>query len=142
MYEVVKAILKAILILFLILFLIFWLLIFLFLIGDKIVHDNSKTEGLKYTFELIESEELIGMNYSECCDLLKDAEDTYDGFCFNKEYRLENGSRINGITTTYYRRYTAGESLGANDRMNPYAFDVYFGTDDKVVGLDIFEQIA
>lgn len=132
--KVIKYILKGILILF---FIPIFLLV-LFEIIFWVYRYNSRTEGLQYTYDLIKSEELIGMDYSYCCDFLKTAEDNYNDFRF--EYEIKEGSYIDGQDYSCYRSYLAGYAIGDDDLNNPYIFKVYFGKDDKVIGVKIYEQ--
>ena len=134
--KVIKCILKGILILFFILL----LLLVLFEIIGWVYRYNSRTEGLQYTYDLIKSEELIDMDYSYCCDFLKTAEDNFSDFRFDGEYEISNGFEINGKSSSYYRFYVAGYAISGDGHTYPNIFRVYFGKDDKVVGVEIYEQ--
>lgn len=109
-----------------------FLFILLFIIvngGESIQRYNTGTEGLKYTYDLVKSEELIGMDYYECRNLLKDAEDNYEDFYFMYEYKIDE--------KTYCRTYSAGEQSGFSGP-EPYILRVYFGS-GKVVDVKFHE---
>ncbi len=115
-----------------------------YLVIGEIKDYFSRTDGLQYAYRLMNSKKFIGMEYSECCDLLQDAEEKYENFYFLEEYDYieESGCNVtmNGSVIANCREYFAGYADDADGRDAPYKLKVYFSADNKVIGANIFER--
>lgn len=108
-----------------------------FFVGWAIDDYFSRTDGLQYAYNLMNFRKLVGMEYSECCDLLQESEEKYEEFHFIDEHKITG--EYNGKSVSSRRRYLAGYANGASGREVPFILMVDFGTDDKVIYVEIFE---
>lgn len=97
--------------------------IFLFIIlleaFIKIEQLNSRSSSLVYANDMVKSNTLIGMSYSDCCNYLEDVKKEYGYFDFVDEYVIRNEE--NGIINYFKcRSYHVGYAL--NDAIENRAF--------------------
>lgn len=120
-------------------FVIIFIGIILFIVGIEcfslIVRYNSRSDSLVYSYKMVRSKDLIGMDYSQCCNYLNDVED------FRFLYESNSSGIINDINYSFYREYNVGTAINKSERLRTYVLKVYFN-EDSVVFAQVEEEKA